>query len=290
MLFGQLFFDGLVMGLVYVILATGMVLIMSTSRILFMAYGMFYTIGAYSVWYAVKKLDLPYFISLPIGVLAAGMLGIISYLLIFQKLQKSEGGFLATLIASMGLSMVLNQSGIIVFGTASRSLPMILSGRFDLFGINVSADKLLLIGLGVAITFLLFWIYEKTNIGRAMRALSFNSEIALLQGINANRMYMVVMGMGTGLAGFAGGILAPSYGLTPTMGTNILWMVFLMTMLGGMDSLMGAVIGGVIIGQVLSFGQYFIGSTIQIVLFLIIGIILYFKPAGLLGRGIEIEI
>jgi branched-subunit amino acid ABC-type transport system permease component len=123
-----------------------------------------------------------------------------------------------------------------------------------------------------------------------MRALSFNSEIAALQGINANRMYMLVMGIGTGLAGFAGGILAPSYGLTPTMGTNILWMVFLMTMLGGMDSLMGAVIGGVIIGQVLSFGQYFMGSTIQIVLFLIIGIILYFKPAGLLGRGIEIEI
>ena len=278
------------MGLVYVILATGMVLILSISRILFMAYGMFYTIGAYSVWYAVKEFNLPYFISLPLGVLVAGTLGIISYLMIFQKLQKSEGGFLATLIASIGLSMVLSQGGMIVFGTASRSLPMIFSGRFDLFGVNISADKLVLIGLGVTITLLLFWIYEKTNIGRAMRALSFNSEIAALQGINTNRMYMLVMGIGTGLAGFAGGILAPSYGLTPTMGTNILWMVFLMTMLGGMDSLMGAVIGGVIIGQMLSFGQYFMGSTIQIVVFLIIGIILYFKPAGLLGRGIEIEI
>ena len=102
-------------------------------------------------------------------------------------------------------------------------------------------------------------------------------------------MYKLTLGIGTALAGFAGGILAPSYGINPAMGNNILWSVMLMTMLGGMDSLLGAALGGVIIGQMLSFGQYFIGSTVQIIIFLIIGVILYFKPTGLLGRGIDVE-
>jgi branched-chain amino acid transport system permease protein len=166
----------------------------------------------------------------------------------------------------------------------------VFSGRFEVFGVIINVDKLALIIIGITVTLFLFWVYEKTNIGRAMRAVAFNDEVSSLHGINANWIYMLVIGIGTALAGFAGGIIAPSYGMSPTMGSNILWSVMLMTMLGGMDSLVGAVVGGAIIGQMLSFGQYYIGSTVQIIIFLAIGIVLYFKPAGLLGRGIDIGI
>ncbi len=289
-LIGQLIFDGLAMGLVFVMLAAGMVIIMSVSRILFFAYGMLYTIGAYATWYAVDRLQLPYFVSLPIGVLGAGLLGMLSYILIFQRLQGKEGGFLATLIASMGLLMVLSQGSLLVFGTVPRSIPTVFHGVLNVFGITISVDKLALIGLGVAVTVFLFWVYEKTTIGRVMRAVAFLPEAASLQGVNTNRIYLVAFGIGCALAGFAGGVLAPSYGISPAMGMNILWTVLLMCMLGGMDSLLGAVAAGVVIGQVLSFGQFYIGSTIQIILFLVIGIVLYFKPAGLLGRGIDISV
>ncbi|OGO22622.1 MAG: hypothetical protein A2144_14040 [Chloroflexi bacterium RBG_16_50_9] len=136
----------------------------------------------------------------------------------------------------------------------------------------------------------LFWVYEKTRLGRAMRAVAFLPETASLQGINTSRIFLIALALGCALAGFAGGILAPSYGMTPEMGNNVLWTVMLMTMLGGIDSLLGAVVAGVVIGQILSFGQFLIGGTVQIITFLLIGLILYFKPGGLLGRGTEIQV
>ena len=172
-----------------------------------------------------------------------------------------EGGFLATLISSMGLMMVLSQTCLLVFGTRPRSIQPIFSGTVHLWGINISITKLAIVGLGILVTLALFWMYEKTAIGRSMRAVSFLPEAAALQGANPNRIYMITLGIGTGLAGIAGGILAPVYGLSPSMGNDIIWTVMLMTMLGGMDSLLGAVVGGVVIGQVLSFGQFYIGGT-----------------------------
>ncbi len=289
-LIGQLVFDGLVTGLVFVVLAAGLVLITSVNKMLFMAYGMFYTIGAYSVWYAVDHIHLPYGISLFIALLIAGLLGILCYILIFNRLRSSEGGFLATLIASMGLNMVLNQGNLLAMGTLVRGIPQVFPGALNLFGIHIGFDKVVLILLSIAVTVALFWIYEKTKIGRAMRSVSFHTETASLQGVNVTVIYMLTLGIGTILAGFAGGILAPSYGLNPSMGANILWTVMLLTMLGGMDSLLGSVVGGIIVGQVLSFGQFYIGGIVQIFLFLAIGLVLYFKPAGLLGRGFDIEV
>jgi len=278
------------MGLVFVILAAGFVLISSVSKILFMAYGMFYTIGAYAVWYGVRELDLPYFVALPVGFIFAGLIGALCYVLIFRRLKSSEGGFLATLIASMGLMLVLGQSGLLIYGTVPKSVPGVFNGQLELGEVVISFDKLALIGMGLASVLVLFWVYEKTSLGRAMKAVSFNAEISALQGVNSNWIYLITLGLGTAMAGFAGCILAPTYGINPQMGSNILWTVILLCMLGGMDSLIGAVVAGALIGQMLSFGQYFIGGTVQIAIFVVIGIILYLRPQGLLGKGIDIEV
>jgi len=290
MLAGQLIFDGLAMGLVFVILACGLVLITSVNRILFMAYGLFYTIGAYTTWSCIYHLSLPYPLALLVGLLASGALGIVTYVVVLHRLQRLEGGFLATLIASMGLLMLLNQGSIHLFGTQMRSIPPIFPGILNLGGITISYSKVFLIGLSVATTLFLFLIYEKTSIGRSMRAVSYLPEGAALQGMNSTRIYIITMGLGTALAGFAGGAIAPAYSISPDMGANVVWTVMLMMMLGGMDSLLGAVVGGVVIGQILSFGQYYIGSAVQIVVLGFVGVVLYFRPTGLLGRGIDIGI
>jgi branched-chain amino acid transport system permease protein len=289
MVAGQLVFDGLATGLVFVMLAAGMVLIISVSKILFMAYGMFYTIGAYTTWYIMEIAGIPYVAALVAAVVTSAVLGAVVYLLVFRRLQKIPGAFMSTLIASIGLMMVLNQANLLIFGTSPRSIPSIFRGNVMILGVGMPVGKLALIVIGVVICVVLFLIYEKTALGRAMRAVSFLPETAALQGINATRIYMVAIGAGTALAGIAGGLIAPTYGMNTSMGSNVIWTVMLMCMLGGMDSLLGAVVGGLIIGQILSFGQYYIGSPVQIVLFLIIGVVLYFRPNGLLGRGIGIE-
>lgn len=291
MVIGQLMIDGIAMGLVFIILAAGLIVIVSTSKILFLAYGVFYTIGAYSTWYCVNHWNLPYFLSLVIAVVFSALIAMLSYFLIFRRLQKTEGGgFLATLIASVGLLMVLTQGGLLVYGSTSRSIPVVFEGTLHMFDLVITIDKMVLVLLGIAITLSLFWVYEKTTLGRSMRAVAYNRDVAALHGINTTLIYMLALGIGCALAGFAGGILAPSYGIRPDMGNNVLWTVMLMTMLGGLDSLPGAVLAGLVIGQILSFGQYYIGSTIQIYLFLFIGVVLYFKPNGLMGRGVDVGV
>jgi branched-chain amino acid transport system permease protein len=276
--------------LVFVILATGLVLITSVNRILFMAYGGFYTVGAYTTWYAMHYLPLPYFVALIVGALGSGALGICCYLLVFRRLLRTEGGFLASLIASMGLMMILSQGGVLVFGTQTKSIPSVFVGLLHLGGVTISKAKFALILMGVAITVLLFIIYEKTSFGRSMRAVAFHREAAAMQGINSDRVFLLVLGLGTAIAGFGGGAIAPVYGINPQMGNTVVWTVMLMLMLGGMDSLLGAVAGGFVIGQLLSFGQFYIGSAIQLVIFAAIGIVLRFKPMGLLGSGIDIGV
>jgi len=287
---GQLLFDGLVMGLVYVILAVGLVLITSVNKILFMAYGMFYTIGAYFTWFFIDKLSVPYAASAIIGALVSAFIGMLSYLLIFRRLQQSKGAFLATLIGSLGLMLVLNQGVLLGFGTVPRSIDPVLKGSWKLAGVTVTPSKLLVIAAGVVITAIMFVIVMKTKAGRAMRTASFQPEIASLHGISANRVYMLTLALATGTAGLAGALLAPNYGITADMGNNVIWTVLLMMMVGGMDSLFGAVAGGLVIGEMLSFGLYYLGGVTQIIIFAVIGIILYIKPAGLLGRGVDIGI
>ncbi len=280
----QLIFDGLAMGLVYVILAGGLVLILSVTQIFYIAYGMFYMVGAYAVWYGVSVVRLPYFVCLPLAALFTAGLGMLTHVLVFRRLQSADERFLSTVTAALGVSIIMSQAGLLVFGTVPRSIPAILPGTFAALGANVSADKLALIGLGIAVTLCLFVVYEKTPVGRAMRAVSYLPETASLQGVNTSWVYVVTMGISCAVAGFAGGIIAPSYGLLPEMGQNVLLPVLLMCMLGGMDSLFGAVIGGLVVGQVLSFGQFLIGGLCQIALFFVIGVVIFFRPNGLLGR------
>jgi branched-chain amino acid transport system permease protein len=247
-------------------------------------------IGAYTAWYCVVKLGLPYFAGLLIGIAVTAFLGLASYALIFRRMQGMENRFLSTVTGALGLSLILGQAGLLVFGTQPKSIPSVFHGQLSAGNAVFGVDKLALIGMGIAVTLVLFWVYEKLRVGRAMRAVSLNAEVASLHGINPTLVYLLTMGLGCALAGLAGGLLAPSYNIQPSMGNNVIASVLLMTMLGGMDSLPGAVLGGLVVGQVLSFGQYYFGQMSQVYLFLIIGLIIYFRPNGLLGRRTDIGV
>jgi branched-chain amino acid transport system permease protein len=286
----QLAFDGLTIGLIYVILAAGLVLILSVTEIFFVAYGQFYMWGAYATWYVVNKFSLNYFVGLVVAIVATMVLGLASYMLIFRRMQRIEGRFLPTVTAALGISLILAQAVLVVFGTQPKAIPSVFKGAFDAGGVHVEVKKLALIGMGVIVTLVLFWIYEKTRVGRAMRAVALNPDVAALHGINPTRVYLLTMGIGCALAGLAGGLLAPAYNVRSDMGNTVIASVLLMTMLGGMDSLLGAVVGGLIVGQILSFGQYYTGQMSVVYLFLFIGLVVYFRPNGLLGRRTDMGV
>ena len=287
-LLGQLIIDGIVTGLVYVILAVGLVLILSVSRIFFIAYGQFYMLGAYIVWGSLTRWDIPYFLGLLMAIIATALLGMLCYQFIFRYVQY-RGGFLSNIVAAIGLMMIMGQAGLLIFGTIARSVPPVFPGIISLAGISIPVEKLVLVILTLIIATAAFFVYEKMKVGRAMRAVSLNPEAATMQGVKPNLVYLATMGFGCALAGFGGGVMAPVYVIYPEMGSNIILSVLLVIMLGGMDSMLGAVFGGLVLGITLVFGQYFLGNLAQIFLFVVIGIILFFRPGGLLGKA-ELEI
>jgi branched-subunit amino acid ABC-type transport system permease component len=201
-----------------------------------------------------------------------------------------EGRFLIMVTGALGMSLILSKAVLLVFGTQPKSIPNVFPGAFDLGGVHMEVKKLALIGMGVLVTLILFFVYEKTRVGRAMRAVSLNSEVAALHGINPTRVYLLTLGLGCALAGLAGALLAPAYNVSSGMGDNVIASVLLMTMLGGMDSLPGAVVGGLVVGEVLSFGQYYVHQMNVVYLFLFIGLIIYFRPNGLLGHRTDLGV
>ena len=281
--------DGIVTGLVYVILAVGLVLILSVSRIFFIAYGQFYMLGAYIVWGSLTRWGIPYFTGLLMAIAATAVLGMLCYQFIFRYIQHRGGQFLSNIVAAIGLMMIMGQAGLLIFGTIARSVPPVFPGIISAAGISIPVEKLVLVILTLIIAIAAFFVYEKMKVGRAMRAVSLNPEAATMQGVKPNMIYLATMGFGCALAGFGGGVMAPVYVIYPEMGSNIILSVLLVIMLGGMDSMLGAVLGGLVLGITLVFGQYFLGNLAQIFLFVVIGIILFFRPGGLLGKA-ELEV
>jgi branched-chain amino acid transport system permease protein len=283
----QLVVDGLAMGLVYVLLASGVNLIIAISGILFIAYGELYMLGAFILWGFVVLFKVPFFISLCIATIIPGILGGIIYKLIFQRIQSMGRQFLNGIVAAIGLMLFIGQVALLAFGTSSRGVSSVFTGMLQIGSVGISIEKVVLILLALIVLGGLHFLLQKTNVGRAMRAVSFNPDVAALQGVNSNRIYLLSMAIGCALAGFAGGIMAPVFALYPGMGAITL-LILLVVILGGIGSMLGAIIAGLILGITLSFGQYFIGSGLaQILFFAVIGFIMYFRPGGLLGQPME---
>ena len=285
--FLQLMIDGLAMGMVYVFMASGFNLIMSVPRILFIAFGQFYMLGAFVTWYVVVPGGQNFFLGVAAGTAAAGALGALVYLLVFRKVQFSESQFLTNIIAGFGLMMILGQVALMLFGTQARGIPSVFPGQVAVGGVSVSVEKIVVICISIAIIAMLHVFLQKTRLGRGMRAVSFNTDVASLMGVPSDRMFMLAVSLGCGLAGLAGGLMAPIFAVSTAAAAGGL-LVLLVVMLGGVGSMVGAVLGGLVFGMTLSYGQYYIGSgEAQIAFFIVIAIVLLFRPAGILGKVVD---
>lgn len=283
----QLVIDGLGMGLVYVLLASGFNLIIAITGILFIAYGEFYMLGAFALWGLMVPLKLPFAVALLGATVAPAILGGITYKLIFRRIQSTKARLLNSIVAAMGLMILIRQSAFITFGPEARGMSTAFPGTIELGQISVSVERLVLILLSLALLAALQLFLQKTNAGRAMRAVSINEDVAGMQGINSDRTYLLTVMVGCGLAGFAGGMMAPVFALSPEMG-GVTLLILLIVMLGGIGSMLGAVVAGLILGLTLSFGHYFIGTgVVQILFFTLIGVITFFRPGGLLGQAVD---
>jgi len=280
-LIAQVILNGLVSGLIYALTAAGFSLIYGHANILFFAIGDAYMLGAVTFYTLIAKAGLPYYAALILVVLGLGLFGVLLERVLFRHL---HGNDLTFAFASLALGMLIVGVALEVFGEQGKGLPSPFPGKIKLLGVMLTWDKLAIVGEALAILIGLHLFFSRAKIGRAIRAVSQDGEGAKLMGIDVNRTKALTFFLALAVAGGAGALVTPLYYADVFMGFPVLMTTLIVVVLGGLGSFSGAIVGGIFIGLLESFGYTFLGGITTVILFLAVIGLLIFRPHGLLGH------
>lgn len=276
-------FTGLVLGMIFVLLAIGLSLIFGLLTIVNFAHGAFYMWGAY-----VALLCVGYFGNFWVGLIivplvTAGIGMAIEYFLV-RRLYGLNPDY--PLLLTFGISLIMIEAIRIIFGTTGHpfTAPALFRHSVNFFNLfSFPLYRIFVILVTTVIIFSLWLFLEKTNVGLIIRGGTRDSEMVRVLGIDISKIWLMVFGIGTGLAGLAGILAAPMRGVYPEMGIAMLVECFVVTVIGGMGSLKGAVVSGLILGQVVSLTSLFRPEMSNVVIFIAMAVVLLIKPSGLFG-------
>ena len=280
-LFFQLLANGVMAGGMYALVASGLTLTLGVLKVLNFAQGDFLMLGAYLTYAVVVSAGLPWLVALLVATVVMALLGVAVYFGLLER--ASRYGFFNPMLVTVFLATIIEQVSVNTFASQSRVIPPLLTGVVTIGNVTLSQAKLLVIGCSVVVLVALY-LFMKRKLGKAMLASSESHEVASLMGINPRRVFWVTMAVGCGLSGLAGAIVAPVYGAFSIMGATVFPRALLVLMLGGMGSMSGALISAFIIGIVGSFAYQYVGSWDLLVVLGLVGLVIYIRPGGLLGK------
>lgn len=277
-------FTGLALGSIFVLLALGLSLIFGLLTIVNFAHGQFYMLGAYAGVFFLA-LTGSFWVALLAVPLAVGALGMLCERFLVRPLYGR--GIDYPLLLTFGLGLMLLESVRMIAGTEGVpfSTPPVLAGAVDLGFFFFPKYRLFVIAVTALLLVGLWLFLEKTSYGLVIRAGTRDSEIVQVLGIDISRVWLVVFGIGIGIAGLAGLLAAPMRGVFPEMGIPVLVEAFVVTVVGGMGSLIGAVVAGLLVGITFSFTAFYFPEMAQISMFFLMGLVLILRPRGLFGRA-----
>jgi branched-subunit amino acid ABC-type transport system permease component len=281
-IFLQTLINGLVLGTLYILIASGFTVVFGVMRVVNFAHGEFYMLGGFLVVLLFGTLHLNFVVALALTVMIVAIFGVFIERVVFRPFRGNE---LNGMIAALGLSIVLQNGAALIFGTSPLFAPDFVSGSVTIGPATVSAGRLVAIGLAL-VTLAGFTVFLRfTKTGRAMRAVVQDTEIATIQGIRPGAIYPIGFALGVALAGMAGGVMGPLFTVDPYMGMTPLLKAFVIVVLGGLGSMVGAAIAGLFLGVFESFASNYFGAALADVLQLVFVIaVLLLRPQGLLGE------
>ncbi len=280
--------NGLSTGGMYALVAVGYTMVYGIAKMINFAHGEIIMVGAYIAYVCTTLLGLPSFVSVLLAVIGCSLLGVVTEKVAYKPLRNSGG--LSVLITAIGVSYLLQNVFLVLFGSAAKTFPAYIpSGSVNFLGLTMSYVSILSLVLTAACTCALLIFINKTKLGKAMRAVSEDKGAAELMGINVNQTISLTFAIGSGLAAIAGIIYGMSYSLiNPYIGSMLGIKAFIAAVLGGIGSINGAMVGGLVIGVAEAFTIAYISSTVSdAVVFGILIFILLVKPAGLFGKNIR---
>jgi branched-chain amino acid transport system permease protein len=278
----QALINGFTLSFIYILMALGLAFIMSIARILQLAHGEVYMIGAYIVFYLTTAFGLNIYLALPLSMIIMAVFGIFMEKFIFRRIQNQ---LLTTIIASMGITMILTNIAIVSFGLYTRSVPRIAEGSFQVFGGSFPKDRVIVVAITVFLLLMVALFLKKFKSGQAMVAISQNREGAMLAGINPVQVSRLAFIIACALAAAGGGLTGAILNVSPFMGTPPLVKGIVIIVLGGLGSLPGAVVGGMILGLLDGILPIMFDPLVAALSPLILVVIfLLFRPQGLFGH------
>lgn len=270
------------LGLTYCLIASGLTIIFGVMRIVNFAHGEFYVLGAYAIYFIWEVIGIPYFGGLVLTMLAVGAVGFIIERVFFRPLRGQE---LPSFILSLGLILLIQGSTLLSFSHTDRKVSSAVTGVWRIGDVSLSKERMVVVIASVVLIFALHSFLKWVKVGQAMRAVAQEPEAAALCGVNIHRANGVAFAIGCALAAAAAGLLIPIFVLNPFLGHFAVIKAFLVMVIAGMGSIPGAIVGGLILGTVESFGYTFVGGVAEIFDFILVMLLLIFRPQGLFGRG-----
>lgn len=284
----QILANGVVLGCLYACIAVGFSLVWGVLNVINLMHGSFIVLGSYLAWGAYNGLGISPWVSLAI---AAPVFYVAGYLIQRGVLNRVIAApVLVTLTLTFGLDLILNNAMLLAFKADYRKLLLDPPLGTAAFGpVVVPVDRIIATFLALALTLALYVLLRRSRIGRAIIAVRLDRDAARLMGVNVATTYAAAFGLGAAMAGCAGVLLALIFPISPLSATPYLGKAFVVCVLGGLGSVPGAVLGGLILGLVESFGAFAIGPEHAVTLsFALLILFLIFRPQGLLGkRGFE---
>ncbi len=279
----QLIINGLLLGGIYALISIGLTLIFGVVRVINFAHGEFLMLSMYVTYFSYTLLGLNPYLSLLIGVPMMFLVGMGIDQLIIRPLREAPAYM--QVFATVGLSIVLLNLALFLFSGDYQSIHMAFAEKTLHFGIlSLSYAKLIIFFSAILVSVGLYLLLKYTNAGKQIRAIAQDRTAAKLVGINLNRIYMLTFGIGTALVGIAGALILPVYYVFPSVGVYFVLTAFVVVVLGGMGNMVGALLGGFIIGITDSLSGYFIDPSLkEVISFIIFLIVLLIRPSGLMG-------
>src|ERR671913_1472709 len=282
-LFGQLLI-GLINGSFYALLSLGLAVIFGLLNIINFTHGAQYMLGAFCAYFLLHKLGLGYWWSLAIAPLAVGLLGVIIERTMLKPLYKLD--HLYGLLLTFGLALIIQGVFRNEFGSSGLPypIPQELTGSRNLGFMFLPNYRAWVIVASLVVCVGTWFVIERTKLGAYLRAATENPALVQAFGINVPRMITLTYGFGVALAALAGGVAAPIYQVNPQMGADLIIVVFAVVVIGGMGSIIGAIVTGFALGVVEGLTKAFYPEASNTVIFVIMAIVLLVRPAGLFGR------
>lgn len=282
--------NGLSLGSVYALIALGYTMVYGIAKMLNFAHGDVIMIGAYVALITMKQAGLPTWVAILISIIACTVLGVLMERVAYKPLRNATSS-LAVLITAIGVSYLLQNVALLIFGANAQTFPSVIkwSGLSLADGkLNISGETIVTIVVCVVIMIALITFVQKTKPGQAMRAVSEDRGAAQLMGINVNATIALTFAIGSGLAAVAGVLLCSTYpSLTPYTGASLVSSV-VAAVFGGIGSIPGAFIGGILLGIIEILSKAYISSQLaDAIVFAVLIIVLLVKPTGLLGKKIQ---